>query len=77
MKAILDDRDVFWLKLMAIEAICRGNYDDALHKLFKLKENRELWERLKAEEADALRDCSKCKHFEDRGTDEYSCKYLR
>jgi len=26
---------------------------------------------------DALRDCSKCKHFEDRGTDEYSCKYLR
>lgn len=29
------------------------------------------------EEADALRDCSKCKHFEGRGTDEYSCKYLR
>jgi len=29
------------------------------------------------EEADALRDCSKCKHFEDRGADEYSCKYLR
>lgn len=43
----LFDRTVFWLKLQAIEAICRGNYDDAERYIKKLKENRELWEKLK------------------------------
>ena len=47
VKPSLDDRTVFLLKLMAIEAICRGNYDDAEKFVKKLKANRELWERIK------------------------------
>ena len=49
MLPLFDDRTVFWLKLQAIEAIIRGNYDDALKFIEKLKRNRERWEMLKKE----------------------------
>jgi len=68
----------------------KKNRDSALSRLKALKTYKErMAELIRAgefekvlssdffEEADALRDCSKCKHFEDRGADEYSCKYLR
>ncbi len=46
VKPLLDDRTV-WLKLMAIEAICKGDYDEAEKFVKKLKANRELWERMR------------------------------
>ena len=49
MLPLFDDRTVFWLKLLAIEAIIKGNYDDALKFIAKLKRNRERWEMLKKE----------------------------
>ena len=65
----VDPEEIFQLK----EELSKFNFK--LEKVFMRDEYTLVFRFV--EEADALRDCSKCKHFEDRGTDEYSCKYLR